>query len=244
MNRLNQSSGFDKRKAKEINLKELFRVIKKRFWILFVFTILFTAAGILYAQSSTTKYYQTSSRVIIGANEESRKTLQVIVTDSTILDKVVNKLHLTQSAEELAGEITVASIDSSQVVSISVVDSNPKRAADIANTTAEVFKDQVPKIVGNDYIRILSDAKINLMPINKNPNNKIIVFLVAGIIVGIGFVFLLDSLDDSIQSESEIELLLNIPVLGKVSKVNKKNVKRKRNVPIKLEVRGETNGYK
>ena len=35
--------------AKEINLKELFQVIKKRFWIVAVITVLFTIIGGVYS---------------------------------------------------------------------------------------------------------------------------------------------------------------------------------------------------
>ena len=35
--------------AKEINLKELFQVIKKRFWIVAVLTVLFTIIGGVYS---------------------------------------------------------------------------------------------------------------------------------------------------------------------------------------------------
>ena len=66
--------------------------------------------------------YQTSSRIIINADAEYRKTLQVIMKDSTIMEKVVQNLNLDRSPEALAGQISVQSIDASQVVSIGVID--------------------------------------------------------------------------------------------------------------------------
>ena len=46
-------------------------------------------------------------------------------------------------------------------------------------------------------------------------------------VLSIGFIFLLDSLDERIKSERRIEQLLDVPVLGGISKMNRKNTKDK-----------------
>jgi capsular polysaccharide biosynthesis protein len=234
----------NKKKAKDINLKELFYVIKKRLWVIVVIALITTSLGAYHSYSNNTPLYQTSSRIIIGATLDSRTTLQVIIKDSTVLDKVVKELGLKQSPEALAGQITVESIDNSQVVSIGVTDTDPNRAAQIANTTAKVFKDEVPNIMNFNGVRLLSEARVNPWPINQSQNKMIMIYLVIGLVIGIGLVFLLDSLDDSLRLVSDVEELLELPVLGKVSKMHKKNLKRKNVKQVELEVGDETIGYK
>src|SRR3954453_9027914 len=96
--------------VKEMNLKELFRVIKKRFWIVAILTVIFTIIGGVYSIYFTTPLYQSSSRIIINADREYQKTLQVIIKDSTIMEKVVQDLSLDRSPRALAGQINVQSI--------------------------------------------------------------------------------------------------------------------------------------
>ncbi len=242
MNSFNQNNN-DKRKAKEINLQELFNIVKRRLLMIAVITIVAGIVGMILNNTSIVPFYQSSSRIIIGADVESRKTLQVIVRDSAILDLVVKELNLSKSAEALAGQISVASVDGSQVVNISVVDTDPEQAALIADTTAKIFQEEVPKIVGQDYIRSLSKAKVNPLPINQKNNNKVFMAIIGGLVVGIGLAFLLESLDDRIHSEKEIESMLGVQVLGKVSKVNKRNIKKK-NSHSNIEIRGESVGFK
>ncbi|MFB3161322.1 Wzz/FepE/Etk N-terminal domain-containing protein [Neobacillus sp. 179-J 1A1 HS] len=244
MKNVNQIQRQENHKVKDINLKELFLVIKRRFWVIMVITIIASIIGAYLNNLSTTPLYQTSSRIIIGADGESQKTLQVIIKDSTILDKVIKELNLDKSAEQLAGQISVASIDGSQVVSISVVESDPILAAKIADKTAQIFKNEVPNIVGQDYIRLLSNAKVNPTPINQENNNKLYLAIIAGIVVGVGFAFLIESLDDRIRSEKEIEALFGVQVLGKISKMNNRNIKKKKSGRLEIELRGETIGYK
>jgi capsular polysaccharide biosynthesis protein len=244
MKNFNQIQRQENQKVKDINLKELFLVIKRRFWVIMVITTIASIIGAYLNNTSITPLYQTSSRIIIGTDGESQKTLQVIIKDSTILDKVINELNLDKSAEELAGQISVASIDGSQVVSISVIDRDPILAAKIADKTAQIFKNEVPNIVGEDYIRLLSNAKVNPSPINQENNNKLYFSIIAGIVVGVGIAFFIESLDDRIRSEKEIEAILGVQVLGKISKMNNRNIKKKKSGRLEIELRGETIGYK
>ncbi|MEH7416927.1 Wzz/FepE/Etk N-terminal domain-containing protein [Neobacillus drentensis] len=241
MESLNRSNG--RKKSKEINLKELFSVLKRHFWIIALVTILTGMLGYILNNTTVTPLYSSSSRIIIGADEESRKTLQVIIRDSVILEKVINELGLNTTTEALAGQITVASVDSSQVVSISVVNPDPIQAAKIANTTAQIFKDEVPNIIGQDYVRLLSKAKEIPVPINQKNNNKLYIGVIGGLVIGLGLSFLLESYDDRIRPDNDIENLLGLPLLGRVPKVTKRNVK-KRTMKFQLESRGENVGHK
>lgn len=234
-------SSANKGAAKDINLKEIFNVIKKRFWLIFIITVISTMAGVAYSYfNKPTLLYQSSTRIIIGADSEFMKTLQVIIRDSTVLEKVIEKMGMERSPEALAGQISVQSIEASQVVSINVVDTDPVLAAEIANTTARVFKEEVPNIVNFNDVRYLSEAKVNAYPINENNNRTIMLALIVGLVAGIGLAFLVDSFDDTVKSEHDIEELLGIPVLGRVSKMNKKNIKKKGQYQMELNLRGET----
>lgn len=230
-------------RPKEIDIKELFLVIKKRIWLVTVITILFTVFAGVYSVFFTTSLYQSSSRIIINADPEYRKTLQVIIKDSTIMERVSKELNLEKTPETLASQITVQSIDASQVVSISAIDTNPEMAANIANTTAKVFKDEVGKIVNFNGVQLLSDAQINHQPINDNQPRNILIGFIIGLVAGIGLVLFLDSLDDSVNSEEEVEEFLGVPVLGKVSKMKKSNLKISKHQNRELEFRGETIGH-
>lgn len=242
MDKFSQMHSVDRRIAKEINIKELIRVIKRRFWIILIITFLTTMAGWFYSnQNKTAPLYEASTNIIIDASSEYRNTLQVIIKDTIVLESVINELGLDRSAKVLAGQIEVTNIEGSQVVEISVTDENPQTAADIANITAKVFKKEIPSIIEFEDIRILSEAKANPIPISQDNQNKLLgVAFISGIIVGLGLIFLLDSLDDSIKSEQDVESILGIQVLGSISKMNKKNVRRKKNMQIVLKIRGDS----
>lgn len=237
---------FENRAVKEINLKDLFRVVFKRLWLVIIITIFTTAAGWYYSDRHKVEpLYQASSNIIIDADSNYKNTLQVIIKDVTVLKKVADKLGIEKSPESLANQVEVESIDESQVVNIMVTDTDPDRAAEIANTTATVFKGQIPKVIEYKNVSVLSEAQPNPEPINENNPKKLIIgAFVAGIVLGLGLIFLIDSLDDSIRSSRDVEALLGIQVLGSISKMNKRNVNKKKEKGEKVELRGETIGIK
>lgn len=229
-------------KRKEIDLKEYFDVIKNRIWVIIMITICTTFGGYIYNTfyNNDTLLYQTSTRIIIAANNEYMKTLMVMIKDPTIMEKVKNELDLSRSSEELANQIEVLKVDDSTVVSISVIDSDPKMAVSIANETAKVFKNEIVNILKFKDVQLLSPAKENLEPINQPHNNIIKITVALGVIFGVGIAFLLDSLDGTIKRESEIEEILEVPVIGLVSNMNKKRLLNDRKKYKNLNIKGET----
>lgn len=215
--------------AKEINLKEIFNIMKKRYWVIIATTIIVTLAGFFYSTLfNPSPLYQSGTRIVIGADANNMSTLMVMIKDPSILEKVSHQLNAQRSPNALDNEIIATNIDSSQVVSIAVTDSNPVVAAEIANLTASTFKSEAENILNFSKVQLLSPAKVIPVPINPDNNNKILYALFVGIVAGVGLVFLLNSLDNSIQSEQGLEKILEVTSLGSISKMNRKNIIKRR----------------
>lgn len=209
---------------KEISIKGFFDVIKNGLWIILVVTILSSLAGYMMSDDHVS-LYQTSTRIIIGSDNESMKTLMVMIKDPIIMEEVKENLQLSRSSEGIASQVEIMRLDDSQVVKITVTDTEPVLAAAIANATALAFKNKVVDILEFDDVQLLSSAKENHYPINESQNQTMIISILFGLVVGIGLVFLLDSLDVTVKKSHEIEAALGVPVLGTVTKIK---IKRKR----------------
>jgi capsular polysaccharide biosynthesis protein len=168
----------------------------------------------------------------------------VMIKDPIIMEKVRDELNLSRSPEGIANQITVAQIDDSQVIKISAVDADPKVAMAIVNSTAKLFKSEIATILDFKEVQLLSEAKENPYPINPSGNRITIIAFVLGMITAVGLAFLLDSLDQTIKTNKDIEEYLDITVLGKVSNMNKKKFVIKRKSQPEMELRGDTVGIK
>ena len=91
------------------------------------------------------------------ASQQQTTTYSKLVTTRPILSEAATKLGLS-GPDAISKEITVASVSNTQLVTVSVSDPNPKRAADIANMVSTVFIEQTKAkqaaITGNSLTEI------------------------------------------------------------------------------------------
>ena len=161
-----------------------------------------------------------------------------------ILDKVIEELDLNLSAGQLTNKITVGSEQESQVVKVSVTDEDPHMAAKIANTTAEIFKEEIVDIMNVDNVSILAKATVsdNASPIKPQPLLNIAVAMVIGLMIGVGISFLMEYLDNTIKTEQDIERILDLPVIGVIGVIEASNVQMEARSRAKRTGRGEQHG--
>ncbi|WLR49124.1 Wzz/FepE/Etk N-terminal domain-containing protein [Halobacillus litoralis] len=239
---------YDDYMSKDINIKEYFDVLRDRFWLIFIITIIMGALGYGYSQMNNTSLYQTSTRIILGSSEQDMdmNTLMVMIKDPIIMSEVQKTIGMEGSPEGLANRIEVSRIDESQVVLISVTDTDPERAAQIANKTASVYKSKIVDLLNYEQVQLLSKAGINPISISGNQNRPIYIAILLGLITGVGLAYLMDSIDGAVKSRKEIEDILDLPVLGEISYVNRRNsvTKKAKKGSNNMEVRGESVGIK
>lgn len=237
-----------------ISLKELFLTLRKRLNLIISITALAVMVSGIISYFLLTPIYQASTQLLVNQskNEETLynynevqtnlqlvNTYNVIIKSRAILELVKEDLKLDMTTEELNEKISVASEKDSQVLNISVEDENPKTAANIANKTAEVFQEEIVKIMKVDNVTILAQATVadNSSPIKPKPLLNIAVALVVGLMAGVGIAFLLEYLDNTIKSEQDIEKSLELPVLGVIAKID-----AEANAGSKKSARGEKVG--
>ncbi|AQQ65937.1 MULTISPECIES: YveK family protein [Bacillus] len=242
-----------------INLKELFHILKKRLAMILVIAFGAAIVSAIFSFFIMTPIYQSSTQILVNqkkqegtaiqfnevqTNIQLTNTYKVIIKSPVILDQVKEKLGLNITTQELNKQIEVTNEKDSQVVLVTTKDKNPKMARDIANTTAEVFKNEVAKIMSIDNVTVLSKAEIveKQAPIKPNPMLNIIIAFVVGLIASVGMAFLLEYLDNTVKKEEDVEKVLGLPVLGIVARMDEETMNVKSHAPSSRKVRGQTIG--
>lgn len=226
-----------------ISLKEIYEVIKKRFLLILVFVFGAALIAAVVSYFVLTPKYEANSQFIVNqgqqdtevqynvndirTNVELINTYNVIITSNAILQDVVEELNLDYSAGTLAKKLQVSSEQSSQIVNVTATDPSPAVAANIANTTVEIFQDKIPDIMNVDNVKILTTAEVaaNPSPVAPNPTLNIAIAIVLGGMVGVGLAFLLEYLDNTITTEEELEKHVGLPVLGTVTHIDEKDIR-------------------
>ncbi|MGG3640574.1 Wzz/FepE/Etk N-terminal domain-containing protein [Bacillus gobiensis] len=242
---------------KTVNPKELMTILKKHIILIMILTFSLSLISAFISYFYLTPTYQASTQLLVShaRSEDSRydygeiqtnleliNTYSVIIKSPVILEKVRENLNLNESVEALNSMINITSENESQVVRITVKNSDFDKAIDIANTIGNVFKTEIVNIMNIDNVSILSEAqqKNNPVPISPNRSLNIAIAFVFGIIASVCLTFFLEYFDNTIKSEDEIENELKIPVLGKISKLSSKLVAEENSFEVHANIRKET----
>ncbi|SDO01045.1 Capsular polysaccharide biosynthesis protein [Psychrobacillus sp. OK028] len=226
-----------------VSLQELFKIIKKRFvLIISILFIVMSIAGVV-SYYYLTPIYQASTQILINQKESDQNqfnsqaidtnlqlinTYNVIIKSPVILSKVINNLNLKTTPDLLYKQINVNSEQNSQVVNVSVQDSDLQQAIDIANMTAKVFQEEIKTLMNVDNVNILSLAVYtkDTQPVKPNSILNVAIAGIIGLMIGIGITFLMEYLNTTIKTEQDIEELLALPILGLISPISPKFLKK------------------
>ena len=222
----------------EIDLKELFDYLKgKIIWI--ILAVFFAViVGNVYTIITRVPMYKTNVSLVLVSekngdgnevynsseqqlNKNLVGTYSEIAKSKTVLNKVIKNLDLDISYTDLKNRIEVTSVENTEIINIYVSDKNPKMATITANEIANVFVTEVNNLYKLNNVNILDEATNVKTPYNVNYVKDNIIYVLIGIVVSLGILFIIFYFDTSIKTSEEIEKKLGLTVIGSVPKARK-----------------------
>lgn len=214
----------------EVNIKELFSLTLKRWWLILLFMILFGSISAIWTQYYVTPIYQAYTTVYVGKNadEQGLSTTDLYIGATLVLDyseiaksrlvasAVANELGLNMSPAALSSKISVSQKPETRVIQISVRDPNPELAMMIANKEAEVFMQKVAEIMQIENVQIIDTAELPLFPVSPNKQLNILIAVALGFVASVGIIILKEFLDDTVKTPEDIKRCVDLPVLGAI----------------------------
>lgn len=215
----------------EINLSEVYSYFKtKILWILLAVVIIIIFGNVFTLLTRTPLYQSNTTIVLVGEsksgysqtesqlNQNLIGTYSQIIKSRKVLNQVIKNLDLKMSVDELANSITTSSVEETEIIKITVDDPNAKQAKKITNEVAEVFAKEIKDIYNLENVEIIDKAELAKTPYNVNYVKDNIIYLVIGLVLSFGVVFVMYYFDTSIKSSDVVEDKLGLTVIGIVPK--------------------------
>ena len=215
-----------------VDLREYFGILKKRFWIVALITIIAVVVSGVISFFMLNPVYEAKSTLIVNTekNEETQMitgdqfnvtqklavTYGEIIKSRSVLDDVIKNLKLDDKYGDLVKHVTVSPVKDTQIISISVQDTNKEKARDIANEIPKVFKKEAKRITKANDIQVIDKAILPQNPIKPNKMMNMAIAAVLGAMIGLFVVFLIEYLDNKLKTPQDIEKHLGLSVLGVV----------------------------
>ncbi|MDD3392088.1 MAG: Wzz/FepE/Etk N-terminal domain-containing protein [Bacilli bacterium] len=225
----------------EVSLKEMLDYFRSKWLIIFLLPLLIGLIGVFYQIYLQVPKYQSSTTLVLNqVNENSTSitqsdiqinqnlipTYREIIKSRNILSQVIEKLNLSYDIEELSEMITVSSVSDTELIEITVASDNQEETDNIANEVAQVFEEKIVDIYNIENISVIDMAEEASKPYNISYVKYTIIFVLVGLILGFGIVFMMYYFDNTIKDEKMIEEKLGVPVLGIVPLKAKGDEKR------------------
>lgn len=214
-----------------IDLKDMFSYFKSKISIIILFIVVVGIMGCLYGLFIQKPVYKSSTSIVlisenqtgatltyndVSLNQNLVSTYSEIIKSRRVLNQVIDNLSLDYSYSNLSNNVEVSSVTGTQIIKISVSDRNNKTAMKIADEIAKVFAKEIPELYNISNVNILDYAEAASNAYNVNFIKQSIIYLLVGLILGLGITFVMYYFDRSVKNISQVEEKIKLPVLATV----------------------------
>jgi len=221
----------------EIDVFHLLKILWKR--KLLIVLVAFVTGAVAFAYSSfivKPEFTSTTRIYVVNRNQGDKpgltnqdlqagsylvKDYREIILSQDVLEKVATDLKLDLPPKGLASKIKVTVPVDTRIVSISVTDRLPEEASRIANSLREVAAQKIISVTRVSDVTTLEEARPATSPSSPNIRRNTMVGLLAGAVIMVVTVLLVELLDTRVKRPEDIEDVMQIALLGVVPNLDK-----------------------
>jgi capsular exopolysaccharide synthesis family protein len=221
-----------------VELRTVTRLLRDQWISVLVVTVLAVAGGALLTWRQTPLYAARTTLFVSTWTDESDaskayqasllsqqkvKSYTELLHDHRLMQRVVDRLHLHMTADQVAAEVTGEAVPDTVLIALTATDPSPEQAARIADAAAAELVELVPTLESlpngqKSAVRLagVSPAEIPKAPVSPKPVRNLALALAIGLLLGAALAAARHSLDTSVKSLEEIEETSGEPALGSV----------------------------
>lgn len=218
----------------EIDLREIFFLLKRKALVIIASTLVCALVGLLITIFLITPQYEASAKLIVNSRQDQTAnitndminsaknlvdTYSIIIKSDTVLDQVIENLDLDITYVELSKRVNVSAINSTQVMQIAVQDPNPEVAREIVSEITKIAPEIIKETVEAGSVKVVSEARTSEGPVSPNRVKNTALAGMVGLIVSIAVIVLQDMLNNTFKSDEDIRKYLDMAVLGVIPHV-------------------------
>lgn len=228
----------------EIDLLQLWYAVRHRFWLVLLagFIVADIAFGItkflitpIYSSSATmlvvTKETTLSSLADLQLGSQLTNDYEILITSRPVLERTIEELDLETDYKQLRNTISISNPNDSRMLIITALQPDPALAKKVVDTLAEISSEYIAEKMEVTAPKIIEEGEIPITQSSPSLLRNTAIGGMLGILAAVFLICVAVILNDSIQSEDDIERYLQLPVLAVVpdkSGASKKSTNKKK----------------
>ena len=231
----------------EIDLRELFSVLLKRLWFIFLCAVIVGVSVFAYTKNFVAPTYQSSVTIYVNnnSNKDSShissgdlavalrlvETYVNIIQSDTVLEKVISETGLTLTASQIRSMLSAKAVGDTEMFRVTITSTNPQMSADIANAVAAAAPAEISKIIEGSAAKIIDYAKVAKTQSSPNYAVNTVVGAAVGAALAVLIIVIMYLADVRVKKEEDLMRIVEAPVLGVIpdlEELSKKKFKKAR----------------
>jgi capsular exopolysaccharide synthesis family protein len=156
-------------------------------------------------------------------SQQQARNYSAVATRQVVLEPVITALGLRTTPAELGKQISASVPLNTSLISISVSDTSPTRAASIANAVATSLTNTVVKLVpsrsdGTSPIELQSIQTAAVPTVPSEPNSRLALGfgVLAGLLAGVALVILRERVRTKVRTLDQVKAIEDLSILGSI----------------------------
>ena len=212
-----------------ISIEEIFEVLKKRWKMIALITIVATVISGVFSFFIIDPVYEASTKLFVGKEENSEevynsndiamyqkllKTYSETIKTRDLLTSAIKDSKYDLEVGAVSSALTVVPVADTQILQIKYQSKDPKEAEIVLKAISNNFIKTAKELVPNGNVRTIEAVEMPEKPVSPNKKMNIAIAFLLGLMVSVGLVFLLEYLDNTYKTKEQLEKELELPVLG------------------------------
>ena len=213
----------------EIDLLELWNAIWHRIWL--VLLAGFIAADIAFAVTRflIIPQYTSASTMLVITKETTLASLAdlqlgskltedygILINSRPVLQQTIDEVGLNMTYQALRNRIEIETPNDSRMLIISVEQPDPAMAKEVVDTLAQISPDYIADKMEVTAPKIIEEGELPESPSSPNLVRNVAIGGLLGIVAACFLIYMGVILNDSVQTEDDVERYLQLPVLATV----------------------------
>ncbi len=217
----------------EINIIDLLNVMIRKWWVIAISIMICGGGTYVYTDLFVEPMYRTDGSIYVNCETEAERvdvassgrmesnarlavTYVEILRARSFLTDVARDLNNKYSYVQIQNMLTIQPVNETELLKITVEGTNAADACKIVESILQRAGEQLMTIVKAGTVEIVDEPYVPIVPFSPNKSRNTLFGALAGAVLAMGFLFLMELFDTHVKNADEIRQRYSEPVLGEI----------------------------
>ena len=177
----------------------------------------YTSEALMYVENSASKQEDSSININdINAAQKLVNTCQILFTSDYVFDELNSHFGRVYTNAQLNQMIKIQSVNSTEVLSITVETGDPQESFDVATELIQLATQEFRRIIKSGSIETVSPPSLPFVHNYPSTLRFTLIAALIGLVVTYGFFLVKELLDTKVKPDDDLTAMYDLPIFAEI----------------------------